>query len=124
MMPELLDRTKKFALGVMRLCDSLPPGAVGWNLAKQLMRSGTSVGANYREAQRARSKAEFASKVDISQQEAAETVYWLELVIEYGLVQGDTLQAARRLLGEAGELCLILSAISKSSRASPEKKPH
>jgi four helix bundle protein len=99
----------------MKLCEMLPTGAVGWNLAKQLMRSGTSVGANYREAQRARSRPEFFSKIGICQQEAEETAYWSELVIEHGLVHSDVLGHARATHSECLELCRILTAIGRRS---------
>ena len=116
--PDLIERTKRFALAVMELCEALPAGAVGWNLSKQLMRSGTSIGANYRESQRARTKPEFVSKIAICQQEAAETVYWLDLVLEYRWPGFTVPVAAKSLANEAYELCLIFSAIGTKAAAS------
>ncbi len=79
---ELKERTKQFALRVMRLVDALPRTAKGTALAGQLVRSGTSVAANYRSASRARSRAEFISKIGVVEEEANETALWLELIIE------------------------------------------
>ena len=75
-------RTKNFALVVIGLCAVLKQCPAGWILGKQLLRSGTSIGANYREAQRARTKTEFRSKIHICQQEIEETIYWIELIHE------------------------------------------
>src|SRR4051794_39323628 len=75
-------RTKAFALRIIRLYSALPKSTVGQVLGKQLLRSGTSVGAQYREACRARSSAEFVSKIESALQELDETTYWLELIIE------------------------------------------
>jgi four helix bundle protein len=75
--PELLDRTQSFALAIIRFHNRLPQRADAWTLGRQLLRSGTSIGANYREAQRARSTPEFISKVHIAAQEAEESAYWL-----------------------------------------------
>lgn len=93
---------------MLRYLSEPKPGVLG----KQLLRSGTSIGANYREAQRARSRAEFISKVHIGMQEAEETAYWLELMLSAGIC--DTGQASD-LLREANELCAVLTAISVSA---------
>src|SRR5213082_3724974 len=79
---ELKERTKRFALRVMRLVDALPKSAKGRALASQLVRSGTSVAANYRASCRARSRAEFISKIGVVEEEADETALWLELIID------------------------------------------
>ena len=83
---ELKQRTKSVALRVMKLVDELPKTASGRAIANQLIRSGTSVGANYRAACRGRSKAEFVAKLGIVIEEADETEYWLELIAEGGLM--------------------------------------
>ena len=79
---ELKERTKQFALRVMRLVDALPRAAKGNAVAGQLMRSGTSVAVNYRAACRGRSRAEFVAKIGVVEEEANETALWLELIIE------------------------------------------
>jgi len=76
---ELKQRTKRFALRVMKLVDVLPKNTVGRAIGGQLMRSGTSVGANYRAVCRARSKAEFIAKVGVVEEEADESAFWMEL---------------------------------------------
>jgi len=107
-------RTKQFARRVIRLYCALPNGnTVAQVLGKQVLRSGTSVGANYREAHRARSKAEFIAKIGDCLKEADETLYWLELLLE------EKILSARRLaplVGEANELVAIFTTISKRSK--------
>src|SRR5256885_15808398 len=98
---ELKDRTKKFALRVMHLVDALPNTAKGRAIASQLVRSGTSVAANYRAACRGRSKAEFIAKVGIAEEEADETVLWLELIIDDKLLPEKKVAP---LLKEANEV--------------------
>lgn len=95
------------------MCDRLPKSQVGRVLGNQILRSGTSVGANYREAFRARSKAEFISKCGDSQKELEETIYWMELLTESGTV---TPAKMKLLFRESEELMSIFSAIIKSSR--------
>src|SRR5438477_8129488 len=104
---ELKERTKRFALRVMRLVDALPKSAKGRALASQLVRSGTSVAANYRASCRARSRAEFISKIGVVEEEADETALWLELIID------DKLMSEKKillLLNEANELVAIMAA--------------
>src|SRR5580692_2300241 len=79
-------RTKEFALRILKLVRALPNNQESWVLSKQLLQSGTSVGANYRAVCRARSKAEFVAKLGIVLEEADETVFWLELITESGLM--------------------------------------
>src|SRR5437016_12233209 len=110
---ELRARTKKFALRVICLFQHLPRSLDAQVLGKQLLRSGTSVGANYRAAGRARSKAEFISKIAIVLEEADETVFWLECVIESRIVKQELLQD---LLTEANEQVAILAASHRTSR--------
>lgn len=107
-------RTKKFALRVIKMCSSLPDSREGRILGNQVFRSGTSVGANYREAYRARSRAEFISKLGDSQKELEETIYWLELLVDSGAVKPKKLSL---LLLESDELMAIFSAIIKSSKS-------
>ncbi|MGB3543624.1 four helix bundle protein [Rubrivirga sp.] len=100
-------RTKAFALRVIRFCRSLPKSEETRIIKRQLLRSATSVAANYRAACRARSRREFASKMSIVLEEADETEFWLELLIEADLVDADR---TRDLLNEAGELVAIFAA--------------
>src|SRR3954466_10466869 len=83
---DLARRTKAFALRIIRLYGALPKATVAQVLGKQLLRSGTSVGAQYREAKRGRSTAEFVSKMNSALQEIEETTYWLELVVEAEII--------------------------------------
>ncbi|MCC7478674.1 four helix bundle protein [bacterium] len=124
--PELNGRTKRFALTVIRLCGDMPSRQETWVLGKQLLRSGTSIGANYREAQRARSTSEFISKVHICMQESEETAYWLELLLEAGFLSNALLARVRAALMEAEELRAIFTAIGlKAANVSsgPTTKP-
>jgi four helix bundle protein len=114
--PEALrDRTKKFAMRVIRLFQHLPRSTEAQVLGKQLLRAATSVGANYRAAGRARSKAEFVAKIGIVVDEADETIFWLECLMESGLVKPDLL---RDLLAEANELVAIFAASQRTARQS------
>lgn len=96
------DRTKKFALRVIRLFGALPRTTDAQTLGKQLLRSGTSVAANYREASRARSDAELKSKLGIVEQELDESLLWMELLVESGIIElaklADLIQEANELL--------------------------
>lgn len=111
---DLKVRTKQFALRVIRVFTSLPTTTVGQTLGKQFLRSGTSVGAHYREACRARSDAEFISKIEGGLQELEETIYWLELVVEAELIPADRLAD---LLQEASELNAIPTASVRTVKA-------
>src|SRR6266436_4365965 len=102
---DLKTRTRRFALRIIRLYAALPNSVEAQVLGKQLLRSGTSVGAHYREGHRARSNAEFVSKLEGGLQELEETMYWLELFIESGMMPENRLSA---LLQEANELTAIL----------------
>jgi four helix bundle protein len=110
---DLAARTKNFARRIIRLYIALPKETVAQILGKQALRSGTSVGANYREANRARSKAEFVSKVGDCLKEADETAYWLELLADEEIVSPKRLKP---LLQETNELVSILVTISKRAR--------
>src|SRR2546421_1843806 len=109
---DLKARTKQFALRVMKLVDSLPRTIQGRTVANQIIRSATSVAANYRAACRARSRAEFIAKIGVVEEEADETVFWLELIIDSALL---TQTRTRPLLREAGELVAIMAASRKSA---------
>jgi four helix bundle protein len=99
---ELKDRTKAFALRVFRMSQALPKTCEANIIMQQLLRSSTSVAANYRAVGRARSKAEFISKLGVVVEEADETVFWLEFLADSGIVQAGKL---RELLSEANQLC-------------------
>ena len=111
---DLKKRTKKFGLQVIELTDSLPSKRNANVIGNQLLRSGTSVGANYRSACRARSKPDFISKASISIEEADESLYWMELLIESGLVPEAKLSS---LMKEGDEIVAILTASVKTARA-------
>ncbi len=110
---DLRERTKEFALRIIRLFSALPKTVEARVLGKQLLRSGTSVGANYREVYRARSKSEFIAKCGDSLRELEESAYWLELVVEGGIMPPDKLQPLRN---ECDELTAIFVAIVKQTR--------
>src|SRR5271166_3499719 len=110
---QLRDRTKAFALRVIRLFRSLPHQADAYVLGKQVLRAGTSVAANYRAVCRARSKAEFISKIGVVVEEAGETVFWLELLVECGVVSTSRME---NLLVEANELLAISAASQRTAR--------
>jgi four helix bundle protein len=104
---KLRNRTKAFALRVMNLVEALPKSIKGRAIANQLIRSGTSVAANYRAACGARSKAEFISKIGTVEEEADESALWMELIIEDKLLPG---KKVRSLHAEASELVAIMAA--------------
>jgi four helix bundle protein len=112
--PDLRLRTRAFALRIVRLYTSLPKAAEAQVLGKQLLRSGTSVGAHYHEATRARSNAEFISKLQGGLQELEETIYWLNLLIDGDIVKKEQLAS---LCHEADELVAILVASVKTVKS-------
>lgn len=113
--PEILKRrTKIFAIRIVKLFRALPTTDDGRVIGKQLLRSGTSVAANYRAVCRSRSKAEFVAKVGVVVEEADETVFWLELCSELRLVGAVRIQG---LLKEANELLAIFAASQRTARA-------
>lgn len=113
MSADLRERTKRFALDVIVEVGGLASGPPYWILGKQLLRSGTAVGALYREAERAESRDDFVHKLGIASKEAAESCYWLELLIESGLSKSDR---SERLLTESRELTAILIASGRTAR--------
>ncbi|MBC8373903.1 MAG: four helix bundle protein [Planctomycetes bacterium] len=120
---EMKDRTKTFGLRVIRLVQSLPREQVGYSIGRQVLRSATSVGANYRAACRARSTADFIAKLKIVEEEADESLYWIEMLTESGLVRCDVVADLHR---EAEELLAIVVASIKTSRTKrhQNKNPH
>ena len=110
---DLRVRTKAFALRIVRLYGALPKTTAAQVMGKQVLRSGTSVGAHYREACRARSDAEFISKIEGGLQELEETTYWLELLVESSIVSKDRLSD---LMAEANELTAILVTCVKKTK--------
>jgi four helix bundle protein len=110
---ELQARTKAFALRVIKLVDTLPRSAAGQVVGRQLLRSATSVGANYRAACRAQSHAEFAAKLSVVVEEADESLYWLELLHESNLIKPERLSD---LLNEANEIVAISVAARKTAK--------
>lgn len=110
---DLRDRTKAFALLVIRMYSSLPKSTEAQVMGKQVLRSGTSVGANYREAYRARSKTEFIAKLGDCLKELDESSYWFELLKESGSIPSDDLEPLQK---ECNELLAIFTAIAKKSK--------
>lgn len=110
---DLKIRTREFALRIIRLYSSLPKSAEAQVIGKQVLRSGTSVGANYREGLRARSRPEYATKLNIALMELEETLYWLELMEESILNNAEV----GKLKLEVGELCAILVTLIKRAKS-------
>lgn len=111
---EMIQRTQAFALRVVHLVEALPAGSTGMILGRQLLRSGTSVGANYRAACRAKSKPDFINKLKIVEEECDESIYWMELIVAANLVSKAKLGS---LTSEANELLSIVVAAIRTSRA-------
>jgi four helix bundle protein len=111
---ELKDRTKRFALRIIRLTDSLPRKMAADVLGRQVLRSATSVAANYRSACRARSRADFISKMGVVEEEADESGFWLELIGDAQLLPADNLAELHR---EAGELTAIAVSSIRTARS-------
>jgi four helix bundle protein len=112
----LASRTKRFAVAIVHFYAGLPKAGAYTVLGKQLLRSGTSVGAHYREARRAKSDRDFVSKIEGALQELDETTYWLELLHESGLANGG---AVKKLGAEANELISIFVSMVKRVKSAP-----
>jgi four helix bundle protein len=112
--PDIVERTKLFALRIVRLCSALPKTMEARVLGKQVLRSGTSVGAHIREGKRSRSDAEMISKVEGALQELEETMYWLELLGDSGIVKTELLHD---LTKETNELTAILVTSAKTLKS-------
>ena len=110
---ELRVRTKAYALRSIRLAEALPDNGVGRVIKSQLLRCGTSVGANYRAAKRAKSTADFISKMGTVEEEADESMYWMELIVEAGLTKEDLVGDLYR---EADEILAMTVASIKTAR--------
>ena len=108
---ELENRTRKLAVQVIRLSTMLPGTSEGHVVRNQITKSGTSIGANYREANRARSRADFKNKIKICESEASETQYWLEVIVETGWLTRDKIKAEYQ---ECSELLAIFTSIGKT----------
>lgn len=113
---DLVERTTEFALRVVRMFVALPKTEKARVFGRQVLRSGTSVGANYREAQRSRSKAEFVSKIGDCLKELDESSYWLELLVRSEIVPETKLAALR---DENNQLLAIFTTISKKAKGAP-----
>jgi four helix bundle protein len=118
-MDDLKERTKRFALDVIKLCSAMPNTQEFWIINRQLVRCATSVGANYRSSRRAKSTADFIAKLSIVEEETDECMYWLELLSE--LTTGES-RNLRRLHNEANELTSIFVQSKKTAR-SPAQLP-
>ena len=115
----LKDRTKRFALRIIRLCRCVPRTPESRVISYQLLRSGTSVAANYRAACRARSSAEFVAKLGLVLEEADESLFWLELLVEAGIITHIRIEC---LLAEANALVAIFVASLKTAKANPKSR--
>ena len=107
---ELEKRTKRFSVRIIRLSTKLPNTSEGRVVRNQITKAGTSIGANYREANRARSKADFRSKIKICESEASETQYWLEVIVEVNWLSWEEVKAEYE---ESSELLAIFTSIGK-----------
>ncbi len=108
---QLENRTKEFAINIIRLSSNLTNTTENKVIKNQITKSGTSIGANYREANRSRSKADFSNKIKICESEANETVYWLEIISDMNLVDSEKIQLT---LSEAKEILAIFTSIGKN----------
>lgn len=120
MKTEFEGRTKEFAVQIVKLIRTFPKTVDGIEVGRQLLKSGTSIGANYREANRAESKSDFIHKIGIAEKEASETVYWLEICNAAIL---GTSEQTRSLLAEANELLAILTTIGRKAKGRASRLP-
>ena len=118
---DLKARTRAFALAVIGLFEGLPQGRTAEVIGRQLLRAGTSVGANYRAACRARSRREFVARMGIVEEEADETQFWLDLVVERGLGDAERVSSLRE---EARQLVAIAVSSIRTARRTPSAIPH
>lgn len=112
---EMKSRTKAYANRIVKLCSALPNNWVAQTLGKQLLRSGTSVGANYRAVCRAKSRPDFINKLRVVEEECDESLFWMELLLDNNLVKPPRLSA---LMKEADEILAIVVSSAKTARAS------
>ena len=113
---EMKTRTKAYANRVVRVCSALSSNWIAQTLGKQLLRSGTSVGANYRAVCRAKSTADFINKLRVVEEECDESLFWMELLVDNNLVRASRLRA---LMQEGSELLAIVVASAKTARTTP-----
>jgi four helix bundle protein len=111
---DLKDRSFRFAQSILKAVDYLPDGSKGWEIGKQLIRAGTSIGANIREADNALTVSDFAYKCSLARKEASESQYWLELCLTTGLL---THEQGSELTKEAEELAKILSVVVRGTQS-------
>src|SRR6202012_2663433 len=116
---DLKARTKVFALNIIKLVKSMPEDRIGRVLGNQILRSGTSVAANYRSACKARSKADFISKITVVEEEADETTLWLELIMESDTLNNDLTKSLHK---ESNELTAIFTSSGKTAKENNIKK--
>ena len=115
---EMKNQTKTYANRVVKLCSALPENWIARTLGKQLLRSGTSVGANYRSVCRAKSNPDFINKLRIVEEECDESLFWMELLVDNNLVKTGRLN---ELMKEANELLSIVVSSAKTARTSNER---
>jgi four helix bundle protein len=113
---DILDRMLQFGVDTIKLSASLPENSTGWTIARQVIRSATSVGVNYQEAQSARSRAEFVSKAYVALQEASETLYWFRTIERCRIGDPDSLA---RLTDGAKQLVSMLVAVTGTAKRKP-----
>lgn len=118
MQGDLCSRTYQFALQILELCDQMPHIPKVWHMSKQIIRCGTSIGANLREVDHALTAREFAMKCSIARKEAAETHYWLELAQDSGIL---TTELSQPMIKEADELVRVIGAVVKNTQAGIER---
>ena len=106
---KLEDRTKKFAITIIKLSKALPNSPEGKVIKNQITKSGTSIGANYREANRSRSKADFTNKIKICESEASETSYWLEIIEE---MEWNSAKQGQAILKESNKILAIFTSVA------------
>jgi four helix bundle protein len=115
---EMKSRTKTYANRIVKLCSALPGGWIAQTLGKQLLRSGTSVGANYRAVCRAKSNSDFINKLRIVEEECDESLFWMELLVENNLIKPSLLG---NLMKEADEILAIVVSSAKTARTSSSR---
>lgn len=111
---EVIDKSYKFSLEIIRICSDLPKSSIGFAIANQLVRSGTSIGANIEEAQDAMSRADFAKCMSIALKEARETKYWLKLIKDSEMLKKDVIENS---LDDLGHILRILTKIVKTVKS-------
>ena len=116
---DLRKRTKLFGLRIIRMAETLPRTSPSFVIGRQLIRSGTSVGANYRAACRARSRAEFIAKLGIVEEECDESLYWMEMLVESGLVSSEKV---KEVMKEGTEILAVIVASRKTAKSRSHAK--